>query len=145
VRLDFHFNREKALWDYWRKVIEFSSVAQSYASVVSVIAPVLLTALTPVVKHAGINTQVLLFIISLHLAITMGIYRALRVERLIQNGLKFESEFYELFYYFQDRIGEFDDSQMDRVNKYLIRYAELRKNAYAGESQGIPEIRREGV
>ena len=48
MRLDFHFNREKALWDYWRKVIEYSSVAQSYASVVSVIAPVLLTALTPV-------------------------------------------------------------------------------------------------
>lgn len=95
-------------------------------------------------KHAGINTQVLLLIISLHLAITMGIYRALRVERLIQNGLKFETGFYELFYRFQDRIGEFADSQMDRVNKYLIRYAELRKNAYAGESQGNSRNRCEG-
>jgi hypothetical protein len=69
-----------------------------------------------------------------------AIYRALRVERLLQNGLKFETGFYELFYRFQDRIGEFADSQTDRVNKYLIRYAELRKNAYTGESQSIPEI-----
>jgi hypothetical protein len=104
TRLELHFNREKAYWDYLRRSILLYTGAQTYVALFSTIDPIVLTALsTAAPPTTEPYARAFLTLVSLHLAITLGLYKAFRVERGSQKGLEFEHEFYNMFYQFQDR------------------------------------------
>src|SRR5271165_2362826 len=54
----------------------------------SVLAPVLIAAITPHAKDTSGHAQWLLVLISIHLAVTLGLAKAFRVESNLQDGLR---------------------------------------------------------
>jgi hypothetical protein len=144
-RMNFHLNREKATWDYVRKTIDRCRAAQWYCSVFSVVGPVSLAAISPLAKDAATNPHVQWFItlVSLHLAITLGLYKALRIDATLQRNVKSESDFYDLLYSFQDSAGDFSDPGK-RLQRYFDQYQKIRTNAYEAELLGMPSVRDSG-
>ena len=134
-RMNVHFNREKRVWDFWRQQIDLFFAIRFYVSVISVVAPVLLAALAPLSKYD--HVEWLLSLMSIHLAITVGLYKTLRVGRTVQEGVVFENEFYALFWSFQDEVIDPAASE-ERIAKYLADYTKIRKRAFRGEITTLP-------
>jgi hypothetical protein len=88
TRLELHFNREKAYWDYLRMSVLLYTGAQTYVALFSTIDPIVLTALSTAAPTTERYARAFLTLVSLHLAITLGLYKAFRVERGSQKGLE---------------------------------------------------------
>jgi hypothetical protein len=100
------------------------------------VGSVLIAAAAPLAK----NTQYghwLISLMSVHLAITIGLYKAFKVEKTLLDGLRYETAFYSLFYRFQDSPQEFGNEN-DRVDNYLKKYDRIRDSLYQAEISAIP-------
>jgi hypothetical protein len=146
-RLNFHLNREKSLLDYWRKVIDRYYIVLYYCTIYSVIAPIFMAALAPLTTDmaSGRHISSFLSLISIHLAITLGLFKSLKIEKTLHDGLRFESDFYALFYRFQDARADPGKTNGDRIDAYLKKYEEIRRRMYEGEISALPEARDEGA
>ena len=113
-------------------------IAQAYVSTVSIVAPVLLASLTPFAKGENFHAQWFLILISIHLAVTLGLFKAFKVERSLSDGLKFESAFYLLLRRFEFQVAPFDGD--DRLRKYFEEYAAILNTAYEGEVSAVPSV-----
>lgn len=135
-RLNFHFNREKALLDSWRQSIVILTACQYYCTFYSVVSSVLIAAIAPLAR-GGNHGQWLLSLISVHLAVTIGLYKTFKVEKTLLEGLRYENSFYSEFYHFQDAPQDFGDKDK-RVDNYLKKYGRIRDSFYQAELSAIP-------
>jgi hypothetical protein len=103
-----------------------------------------LTALSTAASTTEPYARAFLTLVSLHLAITLGLYKAFRVERGSQKGLEFEHEFYNMFYQFQDKSDDFQSlDEAQAVDLYFKKYSAIRQEAYRGELDLIPGVHEE--
>lgn len=145
-RLNVHLNREKFLLDYWRKIINHFRIVQYYCTIYSVVGPILMAALAPLTTASESGRQISSFLslISIHLAITLGLFKSLKIEKTLHDGLRFESDFYALFYRFQDAGTDLGKTNGDRIDAYLKKYDAIRTKLYEAEVTALPTARDEG-
>jgi len=136
-RLNFHLDREKFLLDYWRKVIVRLNIIQSYVTLFSVVSSILLASLAPLSNAQQPEITHLISLVSIHLAITLGLFKAFKVEKLLNDALQQESAFYLLFYRFQDESSS-PEAAEGSVDKYFMEYDKIRASLYQTEIAGIP-------
>lgn len=67
-------------------------------------------------------------LISIHLAITLGLFKSLKIEKTLHNGLRFESDFYALFYRFRDARTDLGKTNGDRIDAYLKKHTRSERN-----------------
>jgi hypothetical protein len=139
TRLNEHLNRERITWNYTRDRIDRYQRLQTYVPVVSVVAPILLTLLAAQAKHPRHHLPELQMLVSFHLAVTLGLYKALKVEKITQDSLKVENEFYCLLRSLEDRVGSEPEETL--LKEYFDKYKKVRLTAYEGELSGLASPR----
>ena len=129
-------------------MIDQLRIVQYYCSIYSVVGPILMAALAPLTTTSESSRQITPFLslISIHLASDhAGLFKSLKIEKTLYEGLRFESDFYALFYRFQDARSDFGKTNEDRIDAYLKKYDAIRTKLYEAEVAALPTARDESV
>ena len=128
-------------------MIDQLRIVQYYCSIYSVVGPILMAALAPLTTTSESSRQITPFLslISIHLAITLVCSNRSRSRKTLYEGLRFESDFYALFYRFQDARSDFGKTNEDRIDAYLKKYDAIRTKLYEAEVAALPTARDESV
>jgi hypothetical protein len=138
-RLNQHYTRITGTLTFWKnetyKYGKFFNYCLCWVTVSSLLVPIIAQ-----FTDSSPNAKTLLTIVSLYIAILLGVSRVFKVENHYKAYRNGESEFYDLYRRLLDRPEYFGRDGESQLEKYFIEAERLRKMVRNQETDSIPTL-----